>query len=209
MDRLVLVKHSLPEIRPEQPAPTWRLGDEGRERARLLALALAARGIAPALLATSPEPKAAETATMLAAVNAWPSPLVDAGLREHERAAVGWLDAGAVETAIGCLFARPAERVFGEETADEAMARCSAAVDSLLAARPSGDAVLVSHGTVIALFVARRTGCDPFPLWRRLGLPSAVLLSRPELALLDIVDEGRERARHPSPSGDKAPEARG
>lgn len=189
MGRLLLVKHAPPAIDPARPAPTWRLGAAGRRRARRLARLLAARGIAPALLATSPEPKAAATAAILAAINGWPSPVVAVGLREHERAAAGWLDADAFAHAIGRLFAHPTARVFGEESAAEAVARFSTTVDALLAAEPSGDVLIVAHGTVIALFVAQRTGRDPFPLWRRLGLPSVVVLSRPGLELLEIMEE--------------------
>lgn len=47
---------------------------------------------------------------------------------------------------------------------------------------------MVAHGTVIALAVARAAGVAPFPLWRRLGLPSVVLLSRPGLALVEVVE---------------------
>jgi broad specificity phosphatase PhoE len=35
---------------------------------------------------------------------------------------------------------------------------------------------VVTHGTVIALYVAELTGEDPFTLWRRMGLPSFAVL---------------------------------
>jgi len=198
--RLVLIKHSLPEVVPARPAATWRLGEEGRRRARLLADRLVERGVSPALLATSPEPKAAETATIVAAANGWPAPRVEPGLREHEGAVADWLAGeGAFEAAVARLFARPGERVFGEETADAARARFAAAVDAVLRAQPSGDVVVVAHGTVVSLFVAVRAVVEPFPLWRRLAMPSFVVLTRPGLEVADEVDEvdpGRYRTRH-------------
>ncbi len=48
---------------------------------------------------------------------------------------------------------------------------------------------IVAHGTVIALFVAYRAGVAPFPLWRRLGLPSLVELALPDYAMTAITDE--------------------
>jgi hypothetical protein len=42
---------------------------------------------------------------------------------------------------------------------------------------------------VIALYVAARAGVDPLPLWRRLGLPSFVVLSLPDMTLVEIVDQ--------------------
>ncbi len=42
MPRLILVKHSLPEIVPALPANEWRLSEGGRPRCRVLAERLAA-----------------------------------------------------------------------------------------------------------------------------------------------------------------------
>ena len=47
--------------------------------------------------------------------------------------------------------------------------------------------VTVTHGTVISLFVAERAGVDPYNLWRQLDLPSYVVLSVPELKLIEVV----------------------
>jgi hypothetical protein len=38
------------------------------------------------------------------------------------------------------------------------------------------------------LFVALSAGVEPFPLWSRLGLPSFVVLSLPEMELVSIVE---------------------
>jgi hypothetical protein len=52
-----------------------------------------------------------------------------------------------------------------------------------------GTVLVVSHGTVISLFVSRATGIDGFSLWRRLGLPSFVVLSLPGLRLKEVVEQ--------------------
>ena len=88
---LVLVRHAAPEIDPARPATAWRLSADGRAAAARL------RGtVVVDTVVSSPEPKALETAAALDA------PLeIDARLREHDRAGVGWRDdfAAAVEAA--------------------------------------------------------------------------------------------------------------
>jgi broad specificity phosphatase PhoE len=71
----------------------------------------------------------------------------------------------------------------------DARHRFAAALDRIASDRQGDDLVVVSHGTVITAHVARRAGLDAFALWRRLGLPSYVVLSLPEGELLEVVEE--------------------
>jgi broad specificity phosphatase PhoE len=73
--------------------------------------------------------------------------------------------------AVRELFERPNEVVFGEESAARALARFSTAVDGL-----GEKTVVVSHGTVISLYAAARTGRDAFELWSGLELPDLVVV---------------------------------
>jgi broad specificity phosphatase PhoE len=67
------------------------------------------------------------------------------------------------------IFATRAQPVLGRESAEAALARFSAAIERVIAPIPHGHTlVVIAHGTVIALFVARRTGRDAFELWKRL-----------------------------------------
>jgi broad specificity phosphatase PhoE len=77
--------------------------------------------------------------------------------------------------------------VFGAETGDEARERFSSAVDDAMRRHPTGNLAIVSHGTVMTLFVARVARIKPVPFWKGLGLPAYVVLSYPELALLEVV----------------------
>ena len=144
---MLLVRHSLPALDPSVPPEEWQLSDEGRRRCGALAERLAARE--PAVLLSSTEPKARETA----------------------RRTVGWLRPEDLDGGIRALFERPDEVVFGEESAVSALARFEAAVEAL-----PESSVVVTHGTVLSLFVAARTGRDPYELWRRLELPDVVEL---------------------------------
>jgi broad specificity phosphatase PhoE len=165
---VLLVRHSVPQVDPEVPSEQWRLSAEGRARSEELAGRVAAYD--PDVLVSSPEPKARETADVLAARLGLPvreSP----DLREQARRTVGWLEREELEAGIRRLFEQRDEVVFGEESAADALARFSRAVDGLGPA-----ALVVSHGTVISLYVAARTGRDPFEVWRSLQLPDLIAL---------------------------------
>lgn len=127
---------------------------------------------------TSPEPKAAETARVLASAWSVEVETID-GFREHERPDARMLRPEDFERRIGELFARPSEIVFGTESADAARQRFTDAVVRVIR-RTVGDVVIVSHGTVIALFVADATGVEPFAFWKRQEMPGAVILSVPD-----------------------------
>jgi broad specificity phosphatase PhoE len=45
---------------------------------------------------------------------------------------------------------------------------------------PDGDVAIVSHGTVIAGFLASEIDVDPVEVWRSLGLPGFVVIEWPE-----------------------------
>jgi hypothetical protein len=47
---------------------------------------------------------------------------------------------------------------------------------------------VVAHGIVITLFIARAAGLAPFPLWKRLALPSFIVLSMPGYEVLEIIE---------------------
>ena len=47
---------------------------------------------------------------------------------------------------------------------------------------------VVTHGRVLTLFVTRALGLDPFPFWKRLGLPSFAVVAWPDPRLVALVD---------------------
>lgn len=183
MGRLYLIRHSVPAVEPGVPPREWRLSDDGRARAERLAERLAGAGIAR--FATSDEPKARATGELIAARLGLPVETAP-GLHEQDRAGAPHLSAGDFARAIADVFARPGERVFGRESADEAHDRFAAAVGAALA-RWGDDLALVGHGTVMALYIARRNRRDPHALWRSLGMPCCAVLDLPGSALVEIV----------------------
>ena len=173
MKSLILVKHSLPQVVKNIPACEWHLSDEGSARAQLLAKRLAF--YQPEVIVSSREPKAIETAEIIASSLKRPTQAVE-NLHEHDRSVAAYLTRNEFELAVQEFFNKPDKLVFGNETADQAHRRFSNAIDALLNEHPNQTIVIVSHGTVISLFVSRLTGTSDFLLWNELGLPSFVVL---------------------------------
>ena len=64
MPKLILIKHAAPEVVPSVPSEQWRLSDKGR--ASCTPLAELVRPHAPKAIVSSTEPKAIETAELVA-----------------------------------------------------------------------------------------------------------------------------------------------
>ena len=184
MNRLLLVRHSLPHIDPNRPANEWSLSEEGRRRCQPLAARLST--YRPDAIVSSLEHKAIETAEIVAG-RLGLSVATALDLHEHDRRTAPHLSAEQFEASVAALFAHPAQRVFGAETADQAHRRFAQAVEKVARDRAGQTVAIVAHGTVITLFVSRLTGSDPLAFWKHLGLPSFVVLSLPEWTLQEVV----------------------
>lgn len=166
---LILVKHSASEIKEDRPANTWKLSDEGQLLAHRLAEQL--ESFAPEVILSSNEPKAKETADIVASRLQLNVKIVP-DLHEHDRSNVPYLSRDAFQASIRDFFEKPDELVFGSETANQACARFYRTVHSVLNEHVNETIVIVTHGTVISLFVSRLTGSSDLELWNKLGLPS-------------------------------------
>jgi broad specificity phosphatase PhoE len=162
------------------PAHQWRLSEEGRFRCKLLADKI--HSYSPEVVMSSIEPKAQETAQLVADQLGLSLQTVE-GLHEHKRNKVKWLGKAQFELEVARFFKYPEQLVMGEETANQAYERFAAAVTSLIETYTGKNIVVAAHGTVITLFVARKVGIEPFPFWQQLGLPALVVLSLPEMTL--------------------------
>jgi broad specificity phosphatase PhoE len=193
MHKLILIKHSLPEMISALPARSWLLSETGRRRCKPLADMLAIHQ--PDVIITSVEPKALETGQIVASLLDKPCETAP-GLHEHDRSNESFGTQEQFQASVAEFFARPGKLVFGLETADQAHHRFSQALTGVLEQHPAQNVALVAHGTVITLFVARSVGLrfspalvgEPFAFWQRLGLPSFVLLARPGFDILDVAE---------------------
>jgi broad specificity phosphatase PhoE len=184
--KLILVRHSMPEMVLGVPASQWSLSNEGRRRCKSLVDRLREHG--PAVIVASQEPKAVETGQIVADLLGLPFDTAE-GLHEHERGPVESLGSReAFQALVARVLERPGELIFGQETGDEARERFATALARVLARHPHGDLAVVTHGTVMTLFIAHAIGLDPVPFWQRLGLPAFAVLSLPDLSLLDVIE---------------------
>jgi broad specificity phosphatase PhoE len=186
MSTAILVKHSLPEIIPGIPANEWHLSLVGKERCVTLADKLDL--YKPDILQSSPEIKALVTSHILSDRMGL-SVQIDPALHEHIRTNEPFSTQEHFEECIQLLFSHPQELVYGEETADRAFERFSRAIITLEEQNRGRNLVVVTHGTVITLFTEYFSALKPFPLWKRLGLPSFVVFTNPGWELSEIVDQ--------------------
>jgi broad specificity phosphatase PhoE len=183
---LILVKHALPAIIPTLPANQWHLSEVGRTQCALLADQLAT--YAPAALVSSLEPKALETAHLVAQRMRTSVQIVN-GLHEHDRSNTPWLSSEEFDRAVAAFFHRPTELVLGCETAQQASERFTKTLAEVTGRHVEQNVVVFTHGTVLSLYVARATGIEPFSLWKRLGLPSFVVLTFPQVEISMVVEK--------------------
>jgi broad specificity phosphatase PhoE len=155
------------------PANTWGLSRTGEQQCTALAQALTPD--LPAALVCSSEPKAAATAQLVGKELGLAHREIP-GLEEHHRSRVPYLSEPIFKQRVAQFFAEPETLVFGDETAAQALARFSTAIEQAQAAHPNTNLIAVAHGTVIALFVAHHAGGDAFEFWNRLDLPSFVAI---------------------------------
>ena len=182
MPNLILIRHSESQPDSSVPANQWRLSHQGRELCKPLAEELSV--YQPALLISSLEPKAIETAQLAARHLGIGSEIAD-GLQEHDRSNVPFLASQeSFDRQVLQMFEKPGELVFGGESADQAYERFSAAINNLLNEFEHQTIGLITHGTVLSLFVARNNGLDPHEFWRSLEIPAFVVLGLPHF---DIV----------------------
>jgi broad specificity phosphatase PhoE len=194
--KLILVRHSLPEAVPGLPAHQWPLSETGRLLCAPLAARLAPH--APGIIVASMAPRALQTAQLLADYLGTPWVWAE-GLEEHDQSESEPSVSAEFERSLLRFFQEHDRVIFGRESADAAYERFARAVERITESYRQVNVAIVSHATVMALFVARATSEAPFALWRRLGRPSFIVLSLPELELLELVEQVTEEDR-PSPA---------
>ncbi|MFL7868777.1 MAG: histidine phosphatase family protein [Anaerolineales bacterium] len=184
---LVFIRHSQTQPEPGVATREWQLTAEGHRRCIPLAAQLAAFNLDR--IVTSTERKAIETGQLAAHKLGIPWWAAD-GLYEHKRETAPYFHTiNEFQEAIHALLTRPAERVFGEETAGQARARFTKAVRGVMQSNPHENIGIVTHGTVLSLFVSPLTGEEIFTFWQSLGMPAIVAFLHPSMELLAQVNE--------------------
>ena len=110
MATIVLFRHAEPIIVKGAPSNGWVLSDAGRTAAAALAVKLGGFGLTE--LSSSLEPKALQTAQIIAG-HVGGQILTDIRLREHDRSSVGFLSRENFEASVNSVFGRPNHMAFG------------------------------------------------------------------------------------------------
>ncbi|MAT42295.1 MAG: hypothetical protein CL609_08145 [Anaerolineaceae bacterium] len=186
MTRLLLIKHAMPEIDLAVSANAWQLSTDGKRSCVRLADQLNAFHLDEII--SSDEIKAIQTAQITAGLLGL-THRVYPGLHEHDRTGEPYFSSKqAFQDKVQALFNTPDQLVYGNETANQAFIRFDQSIKHLIStAAPQKDVAVVTHGTVISLLVSHYQPLDGFLLWQDLGLPSIVVLSLPDYAVLDVI----------------------
>jgi broad specificity phosphatase PhoE len=184
MPLVYLVRHAESAADPSVPPQDWLLTDEGRRRAARLAARSEWKTVAA--VASSAEPKARLTAEAIA--KRWGKPLVDDS--RFNEIARPWADSSREfeDTVADYLNGRP---VPGWERATDAARRFGRALADLRDGH-QGDVAVVSHGTVMSIYVSRALGIRVRPAaWAAIGTPDVCVVD-PELGRV-LRDWGKTR----------------
>ena len=180
---VVLVRHSAPEMDPSRPASEWPLSEEGVRRCETIATKL--QRFLPAVMLSSPETKAVETAQRIG-LHLGIGFTVREGLREHRRPSV-FLPQSEFRENIRRFFASPDSVVHGSESSNDVAKRIEAEIRGALADHPDGNILMVTHGTAMASFTSRHTNADAYSLWKSFHLPAYIAFSVPSFDIVDSV----------------------
>ncbi|MYA60270.1 MAG: histidine phosphatase family protein [Chloroflexi bacterium] len=182
---VLLVRHSRPCISNQMSYKDWPLSDEGKRLALQAAEHVAE--LKPGLIGSSNERKAMETAETIAR-HCGMNVEVEPDLREHDRTGVPWRGSATRQQELQALFANPNTVVFGRESASQALGRLTTAIDRVTTRTPA-PWVLVTHGTVMALYLAKLTGRAAIEVWSQLGLPTVATVDLGNRRLVELVTE--------------------
>ncbi len=170
MGRAVFVRHSETRIEPQVSSHLWTLTDEGRDRCERLAAGVSGLGITR--IVTSEEHKAQLTGQLIAKRLRLPISSA-AALGETRRETLPYFSRSAhFRAVIKRAFEAPDEIVVGEERFSDALARFSACVDDLMSDDPGEVPAIVTHGTVLSLYLSQLGATPAYSLWERMGQPA-------------------------------------
>ena len=166
---------------PGRPASEWPLSNEGIIRCETLAPVL--ERFLPAVMFSSPETKAMETARHIGSHLGIGFSVRD-DLREHRRPETFLPRTEFIEN-IRNFFASPDSVVYGSESCRDVAARIESETHRAMSGHPDGNLLMVTHGTAMSSFIARHAEADAFSVWDSLGLPAYIAFRLPSF---DIVD---------------------
>lgn len=185
MSNLILIRHSITKQQPDVDSHLWQLTAEGRSRCQNLAEQLQPYNIDR--IFTSEEAKTILTGQLVANVLKIPCESAS-DLQEQSRSTAPYFaDVQVFRAKIRAAMAEPDKLLFGEESFTDALQRFTQQIDSLLKQYPDDTLAIVTHGTVLALYLAHLSGQNAYVLWESLSMPTYVVISLPHKTVEKIV----------------------
>ena len=179
---LLLIRHAETEQDPGVPSSQWHLTERAYEACEDLAKRLREHNLSR--IVTSEEVKAKETGRVLAEHLGTPWNTAP-NLHEHERRGVPFIEREVWLERLEALFKHPDDLIFGNETGTQARQRFDNAVREVLRKHLGEPLAVVTHASVMSLFVAHYNEIDAWALWQRLKMPDIIALSEAEFRRLD------------------------
>jgi len=174
MNRVLLVRHAEPDIDVAVPAEEWSLTARGVESTSRLATILA--DLAPTVIVTSPERKAVETGRVIAGSLGLPLEQ-DASFSEHGASPLKFMtDYAEFRELVKRHFAEPDRIVMRDESSRDAGERFGRGIRQLeqQSTSPADVPVIVSHGRIMASWLAGLTGGSPWEIWNDFRMPDLI-----------------------------------
>ncbi len=164
---LFLIRHAHSQ-QTSQPADRWGLAHLGQEQAQKLAAQPFWADVG--LICTSLEPKAVQTAQIVAEQHALP---VEPSFDLHELRRTG--PVADYTAAVDAVLSNPSSSVQGWEPAAEAQTRIVVAVERLLMLHERSTLAVVTHGLVLTLYLAFAMDQAPsLGLWQSIPFAAAL-----------------------------------
>ena len=159
------------------------MSDEGISRCETIATRL--QSFLPAVVFSSPETKAIETARHIG-LHLSIAFTIREDLREHRRPSV-FLPRSEFHENIRRFFASPNSIVYGSESSNDVARRIESEIGRSLTDHPEGSILMVTHGTAMTSFTNGHTDADAYSLWQSLDLPAYIAFALPSFDIVDSV----------------------
>lgn len=182
---IILVKHALPEMDGNVPAKEWQLGEKGIKQAQKFARFVQDNLDVDPIMYTSPEPKAVATAQVMAETLGLDLK-TEENLKEFDRPVLSIVSEEEHADRNEMIFENPDQVIMGTETANQALARFEEGIKAVLKDPLEDERLVICHGTVMSLFLAKHNEVDAFDTWKKLGCPSYAVVSIPEFKILEL-----------------------
>lgn len=182
---IVLIRHAKSVQQTDTSAHNWHLAQDGRAQCIQVARRLQKYEIGS--MHSSDEPKAQETAELIAGELSGVGVQLNRALRETQRqSAPFYADVQDFRRAIQTAMERPQEVVYGEEAFEAARQRFAGAIQTIVEGSSGHSTGVVSHGTIMALYMADVMGMRPYDLWKLMDMPAYAVFRLADMKIMEI-----------------------